>query len=189
MCQGSAHPHSHEHRCPPRSPLWVPAHRQSCGCQSLAQAPAWARLRLCRSRLSRRGCGSCSLSSSDTVTPAAGAHTICSHSSCSCPQTARGAALLPSAGAAVCRQSRGTPASPAGDQRWGRRGRRGLDRQGQKLQTRLEATWGDDAGNISSTGRRHWKRRQHWGGMHEQPTLTRLCHEPGNVGQGGKTWP
>lgn len=122
----------------PQSTSWCSG---GAGC---AAAPAWAWLRLCRSRLSRQGCGSRSLSSSDTVTPAPGAHTICSHSSRSCPQTARGAALLAGAGAGVRRQSRDVPASPAGN----RHGWKGLG-----TAVRLGATRADEAGNTTGTGK------------------------------------
>lgn len=105
-------------------------------------APAWAWW-LRRSRLSRRGCGSRWLSSSDTVTPAAGAHTICSHSSHSCPQTARGATLLPDVGAAAQRHSWAGTGSRAGRDGW-----RG---PGQAVR-RLDTTLGHDTGNVTGEG-------------------------------------
>lgn len=128
-------------------------------------APAWAR-RLRRSRLSRRGCGSRWLSSSDTVTPAAGAHTICSHSSRSCPQTARGAALLPGVGAAAQRHSRAGTGSRAGRDGW-RGGGQGV--------RRLDTTLGHDTGNVTGEG---------WASIppmpqHPDPGV-RLCRKQGD---------
>lgn len=135
----------------------------------------------------RRGCGSRSLSSSAAVTPAAGAHTICSRSSRSCPQTARGAALLPGVrGPAGCRRrAQAGTGSGAGRQGWKGGG------AGDSA-VRLDATWrgettprwGDDAG----------KRRQHRRGMRHTPPsiLTQgpgCATSPGDAGQGERPDP
>lgn len=109
------------------------------------------------------------LSSSDTVTPAPGAHTICSHSSRSCPQTARGAALLAGAGAAPCRHSRDVPG-------W-----------------ELAPTEGaGDCGQAGChKGRRGWKHYCHGQGMHQRPPMPQhtqpgCAMSPGNSGQGDR---
>lgn len=114
--------------CTEGVPVSITAHPDPAPCPGGAAAPAWARLRLCRGRLSRQGCGSRSLSSSDTVTPAPGAHTMCSHSSRSCPQTARGAAR-----AGVRRRAHG----------W----------KGLETVVRLGATRAEQAGNTAGVGK------------------------------------
>lgn len=133
----------------------------------------------------RRGCGSRSLSSSAAVTPAAGAHTICSRSSRSCPQTARGAALLPGVrGPAGCRRrAQAGTGSGAGRQGW-KGGGGGLET--------LRSGWTPHGGG----------RRRHVGETtletppapardaphtpeHPDPG-TRLCHQPWGRRAGGK---
>lgn len=156
VCQGSAHPRSLGHRCPPGFPLRVPVQRQSRLCCSMAQPAGGARV------------GMAAAVPEPFVT--AGLRFLLAlqqrHRDACCRSPHNMFALIsqlppdsPKCRAPPRRGGRCAPAEPrrAGEPRRGPAvGQAGMEGAGQaapETAVRLDATWGDDAGNAAGTGK------------------------------------